>query len=224
MDGLEATRIIRSMVGETAGNREIPILAMTANAFEEDRQACLQAGMNDYVAKPVDPNNLYLTIVKWLPERVVDGSLKAALPDELFEIEGNIDDRPPPGFETTERPATNTDRDGFCADAPLNHEALTKFLGNDVSLHERILQEFSTHSRDIVVKFDTAWEQRDEEQVIFLTHALKSSARTVGANRLADLCVALESAGKNADWMEIDRLYPALKPAMEQMTEYIQSL
>ncbi len=63
MDGLEATRVVRSMA--TGG--ALPIVAMTANVFEEDRKACLEAGMNDFVAKPVDPENLISTVAKWLP-------------------------------------------------------------------------------------------------------------------------------------------------------------
>lgn len=67
MDGLDATRRIRSMEGSTASSKDLPILAMTANVFEEDRQACLQAGMNDFIGKPVDPDNLFSLIAKWLP-------------------------------------------------------------------------------------------------------------------------------------------------------------
>ena len=62
MNGLDATRAIRA----DSLNRATPILAMTANAFEEDRQACIAAGMNDHVAKPIIPERLYETLLHWL--------------------------------------------------------------------------------------------------------------------------------------------------------------
>ncbi|MDZ5456731.1 PAS domain S-box protein [Azohydromonas lata] len=62
MDGLQATRALRAMTSLQA----LPILAMTANAFGEDRQACLAAGMDDFVTKPVEPQVLYATLLKWL--------------------------------------------------------------------------------------------------------------------------------------------------------------
>ncbi|MDO9315664.1 MAG: response regulator [Burkholderiaceae bacterium] len=62
MDGLAATRAIRERAG-----RSLPIIAMTANAFGEDRTECLEAGMNDHVGKPVDPVLLYGTLLRWLP-------------------------------------------------------------------------------------------------------------------------------------------------------------
>lgn len=62
LNGVAATKAIRA----DSLNRETPILAMTANAFDEDRQRCMDAGMNDHIAKPVDPDVLYGTVQKWL--------------------------------------------------------------------------------------------------------------------------------------------------------------
>jgi CheY-like chemotaxis protein len=61
MDGMEATQAIRALGGARAS---LPIIAMTANAFDEDRQACLAAGMDDYVAKPIDVAQLAEAIAR----------------------------------------------------------------------------------------------------------------------------------------------------------------
>jgi len=63
MDGLTATHAIRQL----PHCRQVPILAMTANAFAEDRQRCLDAGMNDHIAKPFNPDSLYTALIRWLP-------------------------------------------------------------------------------------------------------------------------------------------------------------
>jgi CheY-like chemotaxis protein len=70
MNGLEATRRIRA----DSANTGTPILAMTANAFVEDRQACLEAGMNDHITKPVDSDLLFETVLKWL-SRSLEGEV-----------------------------------------------------------------------------------------------------------------------------------------------------
>ena len=67
LDGLGAARQIRLM----PSGQSIPIIAMTANAFAEDRALCIEAGMNDFVTKPIDPNTLYAAILHWLKGHAV---------------------------------------------------------------------------------------------------------------------------------------------------------
>lgn len=107
---------------------------------------------------------------------------------------------------------------------PIDPRPLNEIFGNDVVAQTNILQKFALQAEQVVLEWEAAFERRDAEMISFQTHKLKSSARTVGANELADACLAMELAGKKSDWDEIHQLYPQMRPAMERVRDYTNGL
>ena len=102
-------------------------------------------------------------------------------------------------------------------DKAIDPKALASILGDDISLHMPILNKFVVQTEELLTGFETAYADHDVEQVRFHAHKFKSSARTVGANKLADLCLALETAARSNDWTEISALVGQLRPEVERV-------
>lgn len=103
-------------------------------------------------------------------------------------------------------------------------KALGAIFGDDVTLHLPILQKFVAQTDDLLSDFESAYSGHDVEQLRFHAHKFKSSARTVGANHLADLCFALETAAREADWGRIEQLVGQLQPAVEQVRAHVAAI
>jgi CheY-like chemotaxis protein/HPt (histidine-containing phosphotransfer) domain-containing protein len=186
MDGLEATRRIRS----TPDLADMVVIAMTANAGQEDRAMCLNAGMNEVVLKPVEPDVLYVTLARWMgpAHRRSEGERAARAPAVAFKL--------PPA-----EPAKDPD-----ALPEWDDTALTRIVGNSAAAHARLLSKYQVSARDIVDNMQRCAAQAQWSQCADLAHKLKSSSRSVGAMRLGALCEALERAGRSSNGAACDAL------------------
>jgi CheY-like chemotaxis protein len=176
MDGLEATQRIRS----TPALAATVVIAMTANAGQEDRSLCLAAGMNEVIVKPVDPDVLYVTLAKWLGAARVRAS---AGPGAASAVAATVAVHVP-------------ELSQFDTLTVWDEEALARIVGNNQAAHARLLGKYQSTARETVVDIGLCAEHGQWSNAADLAHKLKSSSRSVGAMRLGGLCEALERAGR----------------------------
>jgi polar amino acid transport system substrate-binding protein len=158
MDGYEATRAIRAQ--EQWSN--LPVIAMTANAMPGDREKCLQAGMNDYVSKPIDPDEMLATIERWV--RPTEPVAVPAAGEEAEQTETDMPDlKALTGFEVD--------------------NGLKRVLGNQ-GLYIRLLSEFAAAHSDNANGIRSALNAGDRELVRHLVHTLKGTAGNLAATAL----------------------------------------
>jgi PAS domain S-box-containing protein len=196
MDGLEAAQKIRS----SDGHRSTPVLGMSANTSQEQRKACLAAGMDDFVAKPIDPDLLYATLLKWLPER-------GELPETLLPRDGA-------GSGSAGQVAADTVR-------LIDDTVLKSLLGEDQGRHREILHKFNSQAAGIIEALQAACQKHDASAVQFQSHKLKSSAGTVGAHSVSQISQALEAAGKEQDWEQVAALFAQISAELKRVSDYI---
>ena len=203
MDGYELTGAIRAVEAEAeAEDARIPIIAITANALQGEGDRCLEAGMDDYLAKPLEMDKLKKTLAKWMPARE------------------SMDEAEPPA-----PPAEEAKHAEDAGDGPIDPKALKDVFGDDQETFREILQDFVEPSRAIVKDIEEAYGNKKAEDIGAAAHKLKSSSRAVGAHELADLCTELETAGKSSgDWDGIEARVPRLGDLMDAVVEYIEAL
>jgi len=203
MDGYELTGAIR--VDEKSQNSErAPIIAITANALQGEADRCLAAGMDDYMSKPIDMRELRDKLVRWMPHF----NPKEDSPKDFTPV------------KPVENVSSNESNNSDAIDA----SALMAMFGDDPVMFKEILTDFIQPSRDIIEEIKTAHQDHSSEGVKQAAHKLKSSARSVGANDLADLCQALETAGKGDDWDSIENNVPSVDSLMKAVENYINNL
>ncbi|MBF0449142.1 MAG: response regulator [Candidatus Magnetomorum sp.] len=169
MDGFEATAHIRQSTKKSIEN--LPIIAMTAHALVGDREKCLQAGMNDHISKPIDPEELFSKLVKWIQPG------DREIPTECLTETGSIADECP-----------LPDMPGI-----LIQKGIARVSGNQ-NLYRNILIKFHTNNLNMDEQIKTALESGNVEQAKHLIHTIKGLSGTIGAQELNTICIELELA------------------------------
>jgi CheY-like chemotaxis protein/HPt (histidine-containing phosphotransfer) domain-containing protein/anti-sigma regulatory factor (Ser/Thr protein kinase) len=241
MDGVEATREIIAQKGDDRPR----IIAMTAAAMEGDRQKCLDAGMDDYITKPVDNKELV---------RVLETTAQHMQNDRSEATPGMADDLP-----SSSNPETNDSPEEVSAEGPAEESTSVESAGsgaiddeafrifrqtlvagdtafmiemigdfiesaNDaVTLLQEVasdLQEAKRQSGNGAVQLDEPVAERFERAA----HSLKSSSRTLGAFQLGDYCEELERLARNRAMVEAAELVPEVADHFEHVKHALQSI
>ncbi len=167
MDGLTATSKIR----EDKRYKELPILAMTANATVEDRERCLAAGMNDHISKPIRPQILFETLLKWVEHK------ERELPDTLDSEDSadqTVDELPElPGIDTVAGLAR---------------------MGGNVRSYRKLLEKFVDNQAGAIQELEAAIAEGDAETSVRLAHTVNGVGGAIGASTLQQAAAKLESA------------------------------
>ncbi len=205
MDGFAATAAIRRW--EIAEKRApIPIVALTANAIEGDRDKCLAAGMDDYLAKPFKKDQLEGILVHWLVDRTdaVDNSARALLSHRRHLPASAADSRSARSFasingptsslfgEETQRDVTIACKQNGVIDFTVLNEIRAIKSGGEQLIQQVIELYFATAPK-LIESLDSAFAEQKWLDLQTAAHSLKSSSATVGATDLAESCRALEA-------------------------------
>ena len=211
MDGITATKKIR----QKYGNTEIPwIVAMTAHAMPDHRQTCFDAGMNDFVAKPIDCNSIAKALLKCpAVHNPIDSSQNVS---ENNEIE----------MSTSQSEENNTTSDQFDStslepnitsnsEAVIDHgkwEELIAIAGSE-NLHmmNEVVENFLKNSQKYIEELEKAIVKKSLEELHSAAHSLKGSSQTLGAFSFSQECINLEEKAQQLDWESAENLLPNLK-------------
>lgn len=177
LDGFGTTHEIRLREKESQSSSRLPIIALTANALEGDKERCLESGMDDYLSKPVSSLQLAKMLEKWLVKKETASVISGVVtdkPDEAANIE----------FHEILDEAVFSELWAMCSQA-------------SDGFYSGLVDKYAKNSEEDLLRLSEAIGNSNAEQVGAHAHRLKSSTANLGGQRMANLCQTLENMGKS---------------------------
>ncbi|SHI92843.1 PAS domain S-box-containing protein [Desulfatibacillum alkenivorans DSM 16219] len=196
MDGYEAARRIRSR-RSCVLDPKTPVIAMTAHAMEGDRKKCIEAGMDDYLSKPVEPGALIEMIHKWLPEKT--------------EAEKIRPEKTPQAQMPKRHPV-------------FDKKGLLDRLLNDEDLAREIVQAYIEDTPGKILELKGFAEKKDFTGISKCAHAIKGAASNVGAMAMMHIARETEMAGVNEDLIAVIALAEKLDAEFTSLMDELESI
>jgi PAS domain S-box-containing protein len=196
MDGFTATTKIR----DNSKYKDLPVLAMTANATLEDRDRSLEAGMNDHIAKPIRPQLLFEALLKWISHG------DRTLPETFYTAGPEVDD------------VTLPDMPGIDVEDGLER------LGGNKASYIRLLQKFSANQAQAISSIEEALAADDQELTVRLAHTLKGVSGSIGATDLLKLATNLEASIKERSNGSITELLTETGAELQRIIGLIENI
>ena len=183
MDGLEATRRIRQweITRPSSAPPPVVIIAMTANAMQGDREKCLQAGMNDYLPKPVRPEALQKTLEQWGATATAASAARAATASKATVS------APPPKPPPQPVPTVASD-----SHPPVDMDRLAEFTSNDADSLAELIALYCQQTAEQLAKIRTSIQRGQTEEVRKVAHSCAGSSATCGMNAIVPTLRELE--------------------------------
>lgn len=206
MDGFSTTDAIRR--GD-AGNhyKKVPIIAMTAGAMTGDREECLGAGMNDYLTKPIAPDELQGKVSLWLQARSAQKKTAILSPVNIESVKA---EKQPQSAQAEQTDTQFWDRKA----------SLDRLLSNE-DLFMRMLEMFEQQTPSLIEEIDQHFQQKAFGEIRKNAHKLKGSASAIGANSVLNAARELENAAIEEQYDEAVVAYESVKQETQRMFEAI---
>jgi len=198
MDGFQASVAIRKW--EASEGSFTPIIAVTALGMGGDRERCIAAGMNDYISKPMDREVLQSKLNYWT--RATSTSIAMGAQRKFLRSGSTL---------------------SLVNNKPLDLDELREFYEAEGDQLEQMLLTFINDTEDMLARLIKAMADKNSKAVSGYSHEIRASCDAIGAKFPGRLCLFLEQAANQYDWIEADETYKALEQSFNSIKTFIQS-